>query len=290
MSASDSAIDYSAWTGRTEQARDVLSQNIVERIAATFGEPAPKDGEPLPPLWQWCFFQAPVAESRLGTDGHPLRGGFLPAADDRNRMWAGGRLEFIEPLTVGSAAERVSTILRIEEKHGHTGALLFVTVRHDYTQNGRLCLREEQDIVYREPNPPKLTSDPAPVAAQWSESVTPTATLLFRYSAVTFNGHRIHYDHPYVTGTEGYAGLVVHGPLIATLLLRSFIHANPQARVRHFAYRGVRPLTVPTPFQLGGCLLEQGKAHLWAGNEAGVAQSADVAFDTVTTGSPQPGQ
>ncbi|WP_052393275.1 FAS1-like dehydratase domain-containing protein [Pseudomonas rhizosphaerae] len=290
MSASDSATDYSAWVGRTEQAHDVLSQNMVQRIAATFGEPTPKDGEPLPPLWQWCFFQAPVAESGLGTDGHPLRGGFLPAADGRNRMWAGGRLEFIEPLKVGSAAERVSTILRIEEKHGHTGALLFVTVRHDYSQEGRLCLREEQDIVYREPNPPKLSSDQAPLAAQWGETVTPTPTLLFRYSAVTFNGHRIHYDHPYVTGTEGYAGLVVHGPLIATLLLRSFVRANPQARVRHFAYRGVRPLTVPTPFQVEGCLLEPGKARLWAGNEAGVAQSADVTFDAVPARLPQSGQ
>jgi itaconyl-CoA hydratase/mesaconyl-C4 CoA hydratase len=157
--------------------------------------------------------------------------------------------------------------------------LLFVTVRHDYSQNGQLCLREEQDIVYREPNPPKLASDQAPATAQWSETITPTPTLLFRYSAVTFNGHRIHYDHPYVTATEGYAGLVVHGPMIATLLLRACVRANPQARVRHFAYRGVRPLTVPTPFDVSGRLLEPGQAQLWAGNEAGVAQSADVTFD-----------
>jgi itaconyl-CoA hydratase/mesaconyl-C4 CoA hydratase len=279
MSASDSPTDYSAWVGRTKRAQDVLSQNLVQRIAATFGEAAPADGEPLPLLWQWCFFQAPVPEAQLGADGHPLRGGFLPAADDRNRMWAGGRLEFIEPLRVGATAERLSTLLHIEEKHGRSGALLFVTVRHDYSQNGQLCLREEQDIVYREPNPPKLASDQAPATAQWSETITPTPTLLFRYSAVTFNGHRIHYDHPYVTATEGYAGLVVHGPMIATLLLRACVRANPQARVRHFAYRGVRPLTVPTPFDVSGRLLEPGRAQLWAGNEAGVAQSADVTFD-----------
>jgi itaconyl-CoA hydratase/mesaconyl-C4 CoA hydratase len=279
MNASISATDFSAWIGRTEEAHDVLSRNLVKRIAATFGEATPADGEPLPPLWQWCFFQEPVFESQLGSDGHPARGGFLPPADNRNRMWAGGRLEFIAPLTVGGEALRLSTILNIEEKHGRTGSLLFVTVRHDYSQNGLLCVREEQDIVYREPNPPRLNSGEAPENGDWSETVSPTPTLLFRYSAVTFNGHRIHYDYPYVTDTEGYPGLVVHGPMIATFNLRAFIRANPDKPVRHFAYRGVRPLTLPTPFQVGGRIVEPGKAQLWAGNADGVAQSAEVQFD-----------
>ncbi|QHG65755.1 FAS1-like dehydratase domain-containing protein [Pseudomonas putida] len=279
MTASHPPIDYSAWIGRTEEAVDELSRNLIKRIAATFGEAAPAAGQPLPPLWMWCFFQEPVAESQLGTDGHPARGGFLPPADNRNRMWAGGRVEFIAPLKVGAEAHRLSTILHIEEKHGRTGALLFVTVRHDYSQHGQLCVREEQDIVYREPNPPKLDSAPADAPADWSEAVTPTPTLLFRYSAVTFNGHRIHYDFPYVTETEGYAGLVVHGPMIATLNLRAFIRANPDKQVRHFAYRGVRPLTVPTPFEVAGRISAPGQARLWAGNAAGVAQSADVLFD-----------
>lgn len=279
MNASISATDFSAWIGRTEEAHDVLSRNLVKRIAATFGEATPADGEPLPPLWQWCFFQEPVFESQLGSDGHPARGGFLPPADNRNRMWAGGRLEFIAPLTVGGEALRLSTILNIEEKHGRTGSLLFVTVRHDYSQNGLLCVREEQDIVYREPNPPRLNSGEAPENGDWSETVSPTPTLLFRYSAVTFNGHRIHYDYPYVTDTEGYPGLVVHGPMIATFNLRAFIRANPDKPVRHFAYRGVRPLTLPTPFQVGGRIVEPGKAQLWAGNADGVAQSAAVQFD-----------
>jgi itaconyl-CoA hydratase/mesaconyl-C4 CoA hydratase len=279
MNASISATDFSVWIGRTEEAHDVLSRNLVKRIAATFGEATPADGEPLPPLWQWCFFQEPVFESQLGSDGHPARGGFLPPADNRNRMWAGGRLEFIAPLTVGAEALRLSTILNIEEKHGRTGSLLFVTVRHDYSQNGLLCVREEQDIVYREPNPPRLNSGEAPESGDWSETVSPTPTLLFRYSAVTFNGHRIHYDYPYVTDTEGYPGLVVHGPMIATFNLRAFIRANPDKPVRHFAYRGVRPLTLPTPFIVGGRVVEPGKAQLWAGNADGVAQSAEVQFD-----------
>jgi len=279
MSAADTPMDFTAWIGRTEEAQDHLSVNLIKRIAATFGEPTPAIGDPLPPLWQWCFFQEPVFESQLGGDGHPARGGFLPPADNRNRMWAGGRVEFLRSLKVGADAHRLSTILHIEEKHGRTGSLLFVTVRHDYSQQGELCVREEQDIVYREPNPPKLSSGDAPELGDWNEVIEPTPTLLFRYSAVTFNGHRIHYDYPYVTDTEGYSGLVVHGPMIATFNLRAFIRANPDRHVRHFAYRGVRPLNVPAAFRVGGRVVEPGKAQLWAGNDAGVAQSAEVLFD-----------
>ncbi|TBU79237.1 transposase [Pseudomonas daroniae] len=274
---SDSA--FSAWIGRTEESHDQLSRNLVKRIAATLGEDTPAHGEALPPLWHWAFFQDPIAESALGGDGHPARGGFLPPADNRNRMWAGGRVEFIAALRVGGEATRVSTIKHIEEKHGRTGALLFVTVQHDYLQDGELAIREEQDIVYREPSPPKSGGGEALPAGDWREAVVPSPTLLFRYSAVTFNGHRIHYDWPYVTGTEGYAGLVVHGPLIATLNLRAFCRANPQTRLRRFAYRGVRPLIAPQPFEVAGRITAPGKAQLWAGNDAGMAQQADVEFE-----------
>jgi len=274
---SDSA--FSAWIGRTEESHDQLSRNLVKRIAATLGEDTPAHGVALPPLWHWAFFQDPIAESGLGGDGHPARGGFLPPADNRNRMWAGGRVEFIAALRVGAEATRVSTIKHIEEKHGRTGALLFVTVQHDYLQDGELAIREEQDIVYREPSPPKSGAGEALPNGDWREGVVPSPTLLFRYSAVTFNGHRIHYDWPYVTDTEGYAGLVVHGPLIATLNLRAFCRANPQTRLRRFAYRGLRPLVAPQPFEVAGRISAPGKAQLWAGNEAGMAQQADVEFE-----------
>src|SRR5690606_37345708 len=138
---------------------------------------------------------------------------------------------------------------------------------------------EEQDIVYREPTPPKLTGNGALPQGSWQETVTPSPTLLFRYSAVTFNGHRIHYDWPYVTQTEGYPGLVVHGPLMATLNLRAFCRANPEARVRRFAYRGVRPLIAPQPFDIGGRIVAPGQAELWTGKAEGVAQQAEVTFD-----------
>jgi itaconyl-CoA hydratase/mesaconyl-C4 CoA hydratase len=279
MNATAPATDYSAWLGRTEEVHDHLGPTQIQRISATFDEPVPAPGDALPALWQWCFFQPAIGEPLLGRDGHPARGGFLPPAGDRNRMWAGGRVEFIAPLRVGSSARRLSTVIHIEEKQGRSGALLFVTVRHEYFQEDRLCLREEQDIVYRDPTPPKLGSGAAPTPGDWTEEVRPTPTLLFRYSAVTFNGHRIHYDYPYVTEVEGYPGLVVHGPLIATLILRAFCRAHPAKKLRHFTYRGVRPLNVPTPFQVGGELTGPGQARLWAGNQAGVAQSAEISFD-----------
>jgi len=273
-----SSSDFSAWIGRRQESQDRISFTLVKRIAATLGEPAPGSGESLPPLWHWAFFQEPVTADELGPDGHPALGGFLPPAHNRNRMWAGSRLEFYQPLTVEADVTCVSTILNVEEKHGRTGSLLFVTVRHEYFQDGKRALQDEQDIVYREPTPPKLSGTEAIPQGQWRDLVVPSPTLLFRYSAVTFNGHRIHYDWPYVTQTEGYPGLVVHGPLIATLNLRAFTKAHPNARLKRFTFRGVRPLISPQPFEVGGRLIDSGKAQLWAGNQDGTAQIGEVEF------------
>ncbi|UVL81086.1 MaoC family dehydratase N-terminal domain-containing protein [Pseudomonas putida] len=266
------------WIGRSETVHDCISHNLVKRIAATLGEPAPAPGDPLPELWHWAFFQDAVEHSGLGGDGHPARGGFLPPADNRNRMWAGGRLEFIHPLRVDAQVSRRSTILNVQEKHGRTGSLLFVTVQHEYVQDGQRALIEEQDIVYREPSPPKLGGTEPMPQGDWHLHVQPSPTLLFRYSAVTFNGHRIHYDWPYVTETEGYPGLVVHGPLIATLNVQAFVRANPQLTVRRFSFRGVRPLICPDAFEVGGRLIGEGKAQVWAGNQAGQAQVGEIEF------------
>ncbi len=270
---------YADWIGRSQEREEELSAVLVRRLAVTLAEDVPAAGDALPPLWHWMFFQDEVVEPGLGADGHPARGGFLPPADGRNRMWAGGRLEFHAPLRVGGLAKRTTTILNVEEKHGRTGSLLFVTLRHEFHQDGRLAFSEEQDIVYREPTPPRLSSGDALPAGDWSEAVEPTPILLFRYSALTFNGHRIHYDWPYVTEAEGYPGLVVHGPLIATLNLRAFCRANPEARLRRYAYRGLRPLISPEPFAVGGRLSGPGKAEVWAGNGAGIAQRGEVEFD-----------
>ncbi|AKV08909.1 transposase [Pseudomonas fluorescens NCIMB 11764] len=271
--------DLNAWLGNTEEATDDLGASLLKRVAATFGVPPLKPGAALPALWHWCFFQEPVAPSGLGEDGHPARGGFLPPAARRNRMWAGSRVEFIQPLRAGTEASRLSTITRIEEKNGRSGQLLFVTVSHEFSQGGQLCIREEQDIVYREMTAPNLApGDPAPVT-QWHETVFPDAVMLFRYSAITFNGHRIHYDVPYVVDVEGYPEKVVHGPLIATLNLQAFLRAHPYAQPRAFNFRGVRPLIAPQPFDVGGAVLAPGRAQLWASNDGGLAQIAELVFD-----------
>lgn len=272
------SVDFSAWIGRRQESQDRISFTLVKRIAATLSEVAPQPGEPLPPLWHWAFFQEPVAADELGSDGHPALGGFLPPAHNRNRMWAGSRIEFYQPLKVEANVTCISTILNVEEKHGRTGSLLFVTVRHEYFQDGQRALLDEQDIVYREPTAPKLGGTERLPEGQWQEQVEPSSTLLFRYSAVTFNGHRIHYDWPYVTETEGYPGLVVHGPLIATLNLRAFTRAHPTARLKSFTFRGLRPLISPQLFEVGGCLIDSGKAQVWAGNQDGIAQLGEVRF------------
>lgn len=271
-------VSLQSWIGRQEITEDVIEAGLVRRIAATFNEPAPMAGAPLPLLWHWAFFQPTVAKDGLGTDGHPARGGFLPPAENRNRMWAGGRLDFKMPFIVGAPAQRISTILTVTEKQGRTGALLFVTVEHDYRQDGHTVLVEEQDIVYREPTPPKLAPGQPCPTAQWSERVEPDPVLLFRYSAITFNGHRIHYDQPYATGVEGYPGLVVHGPMIATLVLHACCRANPGRTVRQFAFRSQRPLVHPVIFTVAGRETGSGEAEVWAGNDQGIAQIGEVRF------------
>lgn len=274
------STDLTDWIGKSRCVTDRMDPGHAACVAATLGDAAPAHGDALPALWHWAFFLETVPLVNTGTDGHPARGGFLPPADNRNRMWAGGRVSFNAPLLVGVEAHKTSTVTAIDEKQGRTGSLLFVTVRHDIEQNGTLVISEEQDIVYREPSPPKLKgSEPSPVA-QWSQPVDPTPVLLFRYSAVTFNSHRIHYDYPYVTGTEGYPGLVVHGPMIATLMCRAFVAANPRATPRHLAYRGLRPLIAPTPFTVAGTLSAPGQARLWAEQEGTLAHQAELRFES----------
>lgn len=274
-----SEVNLQDWVGRQQSVTDFISVAHTKKIAYSVNAPVPADGDFLPHLWHWAFFIDPAPLEELGTDGHAARGGFLPPADNRNRMWAGGRLNFVRHLLVGKEATCVSTIKSIVEKEGRTGKLLFVTLEHSYEQDGEVCFIEEQDIVYREPTPPKLTGDiPAPTA-QWSQEVRPTTTMLFRYSAVTFNGHRIHYDYPYANREEGYPGLVVHGPLIATKVLQSFTESNPDKKVTYFGFRGVRPLIGTDIFKVEGTFEGQNTAKLWAQQESTIAQTAEVKFN-----------
>lgn len=258
------------WIDKTETLTDEITAFALRALAATLDRAAPT--QDVPPLWHWLYFLpvAPLAD--VGADGHPKRGGFLPPVALPRRMWAGGRLTFHAPLRTGRNATRVSTIADIEDKTGRSGRLVFVTVQHRYESDDALCIEEEHDIVYRDA-PQTGASAPKPVAAPqgetWSRTVTADAVMLFRYSALTFNGHRIHYDYPYVTQEEGYPGLIVHGPLIATLLLDLVHREAPEARVATFAFRAVRPTFAGNAFTLCGKRADDGSVELWAKDHEG---------------------
>ncbi len=262
------------YVGRTQTISDVLTPVAPTLLAATIDrdDPPYKAGDELPPNWHRLYFLTAVRPGEVGPDGHPARGKFLPPVPLPHRMFAGGRLKFLRPLRIGDTVTRVSEILSVEGKQGRSGDLVFVTVRHHFSTEGDVALEETQDLVYRGPggggeNPPEPVE-----AAPWQRMVHPDAVMLFRSSALTFNGHRIHYDYPYVTQEEGYPGLIVHGPLIATLLLDLLRRERPQARVTKFSFRAKRPLFSPNPFEVRGWPTEDGRSvRLIAVNPEGSA-------------------
>lgn len=234
------------WVGTSRADEDVLSARHARLMAATvdyFAADRVRDRERLPALWHWLYFLEASPARDLGRDGHPSRGGFLPPVPLSNRMWAGGRVRFLAPVTIGATASRKSTILRVDHKRGRSGDLVFVTVLHELASAaGEPLIREEHDIVYKDPSPAGTAATgatPAP-GSQTSRTCVPTSTMLFRYSALTFNGHRIHYDADYCREVEGYPNLVVHGPLIATLLA-GFAEETAGRPLRGFGYRALSP-------------------------------------------------
>lgn len=235
--------DISQWIGRSEQQRAVLDLSAAQRLAATIGDRAGQNGDPMPLLAHWSAFTPTVSTSDLSSDGHPKLGGFLPPIQLERRMWAGGSLTFHAPLHVGAELTRQSTIQSVVEKDGAAGPMAFVTVSHEFFEGATHAVSETQDIVYlsipKRFSPPK--PKPVPVNPDLQEAVNMPEALLFRYSAATFNAHRIHYDLPYAQEVEKYPGLVVHGPLQATLLMRAAIRHG--RRTPHkFSFRGIHPM------------------------------------------------
>ena len=277
-------MSYEAWIGREEECAERISASVVKAMAATLDlEVAPQAREPLPPGWQWLFFNPVARRNALGSDGHPRRGGFLPPIGLPRRMWAGSRIRYLADLPVDGQATRCSRILKIENKTGKSGSLSFLTVQHTISCDGTPCIAEEQDIVYREATPPGTVAAPAPKrydgVPQWDRSFEPDTTLLFRYSALTFNGHRIHYDQAYARDEEGYPDLVVHGPLTATLLQQFALEHGAGRPLARFEFRGATPLFVGRAFQLEGRQVEDGTLALWArGPDGELAMSATAAF------------
>ncbi|MBL8395101.1 MAG: acyl-CoA dehydrogenase [Candidatus Accumulibacter sp.] len=251
----DASSDYADWIGRRETTDDDLSLTPALAAAATLDDLSTHfdKGSALPPLWHWFYFLPRASQGDLGLDGHPRRGGFMPPIPYPRRMFAGARLRFHGPLLIGQTARREVVIRDIRLKSGRSGALAFVSLLCSFHQDGRLCIEEEQDIVYREPGPPVacpsvLDWPPLPAEA-CARIIAPDPRLLFRFSALTFNAHRIHYDRPYAMEQEGYPGLVVHGPLTAVLLME-LLRQQVREPVREFSFRGLAPLFDLAPFRL----------------------------------------
>ncbi len=264
-----------AWVGRVETVHDSIGPTPVAALAATLDHPAAPvlAGDALPPLWHWLYFLPLHRQSEIGPDGHARRGGFLPPVPLPRRMWAGSQFEFHSPVRVGDSVARTSTIADVAVKTGRSGQLVLVKVKHELRCNGAAApaLTEFHDIVYREARQPG-DAEPAPTlaahAAHWQRGVVPDDVLLFRYSALTFNGHRIHYDRRYVTEVEGYPGLIVHGPLIATLLMDLLRRELPEADVAAFRFKAVRPTFDLHPFSVQG-RREGNGVKLWAQDHEG---------------------
>jgi 3-methylfumaryl-CoA hydratase len=279
---SDFAFDFDPddWIGRSETLHDTVTLAPMRAMSATLDrhDAELREGDALPPLWHWLYFLPQHRHGELGPDGHAKRGGFLPPVPLPRRMWAGGRLRFHEPLRAGEAIERVSHIASIHGKQGQSGALVFVTVKHEIRNARGVAIEEEHDIVYREAPAPGAAAPPpqaAPGGGAFSRPIVPDPVMLFRYSALTFNGHRIHYDRRYVTEVEGYPGLVVHGPLIATLLLDLLRRERSQTRVTRFAFKAVRPIFDLHAFSVHGQPEGAHGVQLWARDHEGfLAMSA----------------
>jgi len=268
------------WIGKTRTDTDLIALRQARLLAATVDYHAPErivDGEELPPLWHWIYFLEGVPQSGLGPDGHPARGGFLPPVPLPNRLWAGGRVNFLEPLRIGSVARKESTILKIDHKQGRSGDLVFVTVGHElWSASGVLLVREEHDIVYRNATPPgPAMKIVAPVSMAHAAVVTPSATMLFRYSALTFNGHRIHYDADYCRQHEGYANLVIHGPLLATLLAGHAEQAGG-GRLAEFNYRAEATAVLGEPIGLQAEVLDRRVVAHATHGDSGVCMQAEA--------------
>jgi 3-methylfumaryl-CoA hydratase len=284
-------FDASAWVGRTTRVDVRMVRETLEWLEASLDRPVAAPGTPMAPLrhWLWLFAPPAVPGVALRADGHGGGEAFTPGWPLPRRMWAGSSVEFLEPVAPDTVLARQTVLESATTKTGRTGTLGFTVQRHRWhLPDGRCAIDDAQTVVYREAVPPGTPSSaaaPAPVPADqpepaWETVHRPDPVLLFRYSALSFNGHRIHYDLPYASGVEGYPGLVVHGPLMATLMLDAFRDAHPGVTVRRFSFRALAPAFAGNTLRCGGCPTGDGKARLWVRDDAGREHLAgEVSFD-----------
>lgn len=276
--------NFAEWIGNKQISEDRCEQRSVQMLQALFNK---KDltVKETPHLFHWINFPHVVDQSEISTDGHPKKGDFLPPIPFPRRMWAGSRLEFIKPIIVGQDLRRVSEIADIQFKQGKTTDLYFVTVNHAIYANDELVIKEQQDIVYKpdtdtnqKMSVSKTSVASSPLNYSFKQQYTVDTTALFRYSALTFNGHKIHYDRPYATQVEGYPGLVVHGPLLATFLMQTLQNKYPEKVIKKFEFRALKPVFDFNEFYICGDVQEQ-NAELWIEHLDGqIAMKAKATF------------
>ena len=265
---------WHSWIGKSETQEDRIEPLRAQAMQLVVDDPGDqlREGDALPPLWHWLYFWLMTPQGGLAKDGHAHMGGLLPPIPYGHRMWAGSRFAFRRPLVIGVEATRTSTLTNITEKQGRSGRLVFLTLTHQISDSGGVCIEEEQDIVYREGTQTGAATggEPAPPVVPWRKEITPDPVLLFRYSALTWNGHKIHYDLAYAKEVEKYPGLVVHGPLLATLMIGLAQEKNPGKTARVFSFRALRPIFDTAPFTVAGKGNPQGDgAEVWIADENG---------------------
>ncbi|MDI3258157.1 MAG: hypothetical protein QJR02_00305 [Sinobacteraceae bacterium] len=270
-----------AYVGKQVTVEDELRPFPAQALAAALGRNASLDqGDFIPPAWQWLYFLDIPHASATGVDGHPSASALLPPPPLPRRMWAAGDMRIERPLRLGYPAFRRSTIKSIQAKSGRSGPLVFVNLEHEFIQNQILCITEEQNLVYRDASRGPMPIDqggPAPAAGEWTQQINPDPVLLFRYSALTYNSHRIHYDQAYATQQEFYPGVVVHGPLLATLLLELCQSRLPYGAIKTFRFRAVRPTYMGRMVTLNGTL-NGNEIALWSTQDGSLCMSATASL------------
>ncbi|MEE2995851.1 MAG: MaoC family dehydratase N-terminal domain-containing protein [Pseudomonadota bacterium] len=278
------AANFRDWIGKTETEHGIVSAYPANYFTLTLDRDDPpfSDGEPLPPAWHYFYFHELVALAATGEDGHRAKGDFMPPLPFPRRMWAGSKMKFESPICIGEKVKKVITIADIAMKDGKSGKMCFVTTTEEvFGEDDRLTTSETRTQVYREPAGPNTSPPqprPAPMAAQWSRTIRPSSVLLFRYSALTMNSHRIHYDKDYVRDVEGYPGLLVHGPLTMTLMLDLFRSEMQGATMTSLDLRAVSPVYDTMDFSVHGVSGDDGTCRLWAMTDGAMAMTADVTY------------
>ncbi len=259
------------WIGKSQTREEVINARQAELLAVTMGIPAPANGDTLPECWHWAWFNDALPAAELGRDGHPKRGGFLPPVPLPRRMWAGGKLNFVSPIIVGKEIKKISTIKEIKHRTGNSGELCIVSIGHQLFDGETLCIDEVQNLVFREdpsPDAPAPAPIKPPAGAEQSIDLHPDPVMMFRYSALTFNGHRIHYDVDYARDVEGYPDLVFHAPLTATALCNLASGIQPGKPIREFEYRATAPLFCNASVKLNA-KQENNHITVWAETPSG---------------------